>query len=87
MGSGTTGVQDIKDHIFFQGIDWIKVEKKLTDPIYKPEIPDKPDLKRAQSVPIHKVETEQKETKSTIITGFDENSSTIEKNASIFNYS
>jgi len=38
LGSSINDYEDIKNHIFFNNIDWIKYEKKEIIPPYKPKI-------------------------------------------------
>lgn len=40
LGSGKNGVQEIKDHIFFDGLDWERLEEKRVDPPFKPTVAD-----------------------------------------------
>lgn len=44
-GSGPTGVDDIKAHSFFRGIDWGKLAKKEIPAPYKPFIMDELDTR------------------------------------------
>jgi serine/threonine protein kinase len=43
LGSGTLGVEEIKSHAWFQGIDWNRVSHRQNDPIFKPEVGTSPD--------------------------------------------
>ena len=38
LGSGSDGVQEIKRHPFFSGIDWNKLLRKDLDPPFKPAL-------------------------------------------------
>jgi len=38
LGSGLDGSNEVKRHIFFNGIDWEKLEKKEIDPPFKPKV-------------------------------------------------
>lgn len=39
LGSGPDGVNELKQHAFFEGLDWPKLEKRLILPPYVPVIP------------------------------------------------
>jgi serine/threonine protein kinase len=39
LGSGPNGAKDIKAHVFFQSIDWNRLEQKHIDPPFKPDHP------------------------------------------------
>lgn len=40
LGSGVTGVEDMKSHAFFRGIDWAALELKLVTPPWLPTVAD-----------------------------------------------
>lgn len=44
LGSGSSGVSNIKTHAFFKGIDWERLEQKHVEPPYKPETKNYDDL-------------------------------------------
>lgn len=39
LGSGPDGVNELKQHAFFEGLDWAKLESRLILPPYVPVIP------------------------------------------------
>jgi len=45
LGSGPRDVDEIKEHPFFNSIDWDLLEQRKIDPPYNPEVHDNMDLK------------------------------------------
>jgi serum/glucocorticoid-regulated kinase 2 len=43
LGSGTLGVEEIKSHPWFQGIDWDRLSTRQLDPIFQPQVGTAPD--------------------------------------------
>ena len=46
LGCGKSGSQEIKDHPFFQGIDWVKLLRREVEPHYKPKLKDECDTSK-----------------------------------------
>jgi len=44
LGSGTDGSNEVKRHVFFNGIDWEKLEKKDVEPPFKPKVKSETDI-------------------------------------------
>jgi len=51
LGSGPTGIEELKKHEFFHSIDWTQVEKKSLKPPYIPSIAHEADLSHFAPVP------------------------------------
>jgi len=45
LGGGPGGGQEVKDHAFFQGLDWVALEERRIDPPFKPSLAAKDDVK------------------------------------------
>lgn len=45
MGAGPDDALEIKEHEWFSNIDWSKIENKLIDPPYKPQLDSMYDVK------------------------------------------
>ena len=50
LGSGSTGVQDIKNHIFFYEIDWDEVLAKKVAPPFVPQVQGEQDISQIDSM-------------------------------------
>ena len=44
LGSGPNGIQDIKEHAFFTGIDWEAMAERKVEPTFIPKVEDDLDL-------------------------------------------
>ena len=47
---GYTGTEEIKEHPFFENIDWFKLERRGIDPPYKPRLNGDYDLSNIDRV-------------------------------------
>ena len=50
LGSGPEGINEIKDHDFYMGIDWVLLEQKKISPPFVPQIESELDLKNIDRV-------------------------------------
>ena len=44
LGHGDNGIEDIKNHKFFSGINWVKVYNREYKPEFKPKVVDDMDV-------------------------------------------
>lgn len=55
---GYNGCEEIKEHPFFENIDWVKLNRKAVDAPYKPRVNGEYDLSnidRVSPIPFHTV--------------------------------
>ena len=45
LGAGPTDAEEIKSHEWFEDIDWNKIENKMLNPPYKPQLDSMEDVK------------------------------------------
>lgn len=53
LGSGLNGIEDIKGHAFFKGVDWQKVYNKEFEPPYVPSVKSQQDYRYFQNKAVH----------------------------------
>lgn len=50
LGSGPLGVQEIKDHFFFENVDWESVYNKQVEPNFRPVVTDEDDISQFDNI-------------------------------------
>lgn len=71
LGSGKTGIQEIKKHAFFKKIDWDALLNKKVEPPYKPQVTSEMDINNIDNFFLKQKVAETPETGSIILDNYE----------------